>query len=111
MVTDLHTHYQEPEIRPPVRPDKPGIGKPSDHDTPVSSPITNWGKSNSRPYDVVEIQRIPLSKMDQFGQWIVGEPFSEVYESKTSTEKVEKLQSIIKEKTDTIFPMKKVKMV
>jgi hypothetical protein len=35
IITDLHRYYQEPIILPPLKPDKLGIGKPSDHSVPV----------------------------------------------------------------------------
>ena len=42
LVTDLHTYYQEPFIQPPIKPDNPNEGKPSDQKAPVANPISNW---------------------------------------------------------------------
>ena len=33
LITDLHNFYSEVEIRPLLKPDIEGVGKPSDHDT------------------------------------------------------------------------------
>ena len=50
IVTDLHPYYTTPIILPPVQPDIPGVGSPSDHSTPFCTPKTDWNKSDSKSY-------------------------------------------------------------
>ena len=110
IVTDLHEYYSEPEILPPVKPDVIGNGVPSDHSTPFSEPIRDWSKSGRKKYRTITIRRMPESGVQRFGQWISKESFTQIFQVKSSTEKVRAFQNLMKNKIDDIFPEKTIKI-
>ena len=110
IVTDLHAYYSEPLVLPPVQPDIPGVGMPSDHSTPIAVPYTDTSKPRLKTYKFINVRPTPDSGIRNFGKWILRDPFEEVGESEDPTTNVEKFNSIIEKKIDEIFPKKRIKI-
>ena len=110
IITDLHQYYDEPEIRRPINPDVIGKGVPSDHSTPFTEPIINWGHSKIKKYKSVSIRRMPQSSIEQFGRWMIQEKFVNIFATGSSTKKVNELQTLMDTKINEIFPQKTIKI-
>ena len=109
IITDLHSHYDEPTIFPPVKPDLPGVGKPSDHSTPFAPVHLDTSKIRKR-YRLCTVRPLPDSRIRQFGKWIVSEPFKNVTLADNPTDKVEEFNSMMTKKLDDICPSRTVKI-
>ena len=114
IITNLHQFYQVPEIVPPVQPDDPTRGVPSDHSTPLALPVSA-DNHVTREYRTATVRPLPESGIELFNQWMTTlnwEPMltlSDEGVELTPTEQVEKLQSTIEKKLNEIFPMKTIK--
>lgn len=105
ILTNLHQFYCVPVIVPPVQPDRPGHGVPSDHSVPVAHPKTDIG-SNVNEYKTVTTIPLPESGIREFGQWICDEKWLEFDKNKTPNEQAQFLQKILSDKVDIFFPQK-----
>ena len=56
IITNLHQYYLEPVIVPPVPPDDPNCGVPSDHDVPVATPIHRHDQNVVKHYTEVQFR-------------------------------------------------------
>ena len=63
IVTDLWEHYQDPEILPPLQPDVPGIGKPSDHNV---QKYVDRRRPKAKSYIIKCVRPFPDSGMSEF---------------------------------------------
>ena len=76
MLTNMHTLYAVPMIVPPVPPDDATNGAPSDHSTPIATPIAVSVNRKTREYTTRVSRPLPDSGVREFGQWIVQEDWS-----------------------------------
>ena len=104
LISNIHTLYLPPIIVPPVQPDNPTTGKPSDHLVPVQYPISGTGGSVSREYKEKSFQPIPASGVQRFGNW------EGVSEELNPDEQLKQLNKILLPKIKHYFPHKTVKM-
>ena len=107
IITNLHQLYTEPQIVPPVPPDDPNKGAPSDHSVPVAWPVSNQTQCQPRQYKVVQFRPLPPEGVEKFGDWIISEDWKCLDEG-TPTEQVKKMESKFENKMDESFPMKKL---
>ena len=104
ILTNLHQFYCVPIVVPPVQPDRPGHGVPSDHSVPVAHPKITIG-SNINEYKTVTARPLPESGIREFGKWICNEEWMELYTEEPSKQALQ-LQNILSEKFEKFFPLK-----
>ena len=110
IVTDLWEYYTTPEILPPLNPDIPGCGKPSDHSCPFARTYLDRSRPKEKNYDLKSIRAFPQSGIIEFGQWIQHENFDSVTKLSSPTDQVAALEKLVSDKVETIFPMKEIKI-
>ena len=111
ILTNLHPYYGTPVILPPVHPDVPGQGVPSDHSVPLAVPHTDPARAPVRYYKTITSRPLPDSKLRNFGQWITEETWDcvDAGEGDPSVQ-VRNFDDIIKKKLDLYIPQKTVKI-
>ena len=72
ILTNLHHLYHVPVVVPPVFPDDPNHGVPSDHRIPIAKPLSSSSPIRSSEYQTKSVQPIPESGIIKFGQWITN---------------------------------------
>ena len=102
--------YCVPIITPPVLPDNPLYGAPSDHNTPVVVPLANTTIHQAREYVVKTTRPLPQSGIMEFGNWLSKEEWIKLLGNVGPTQQVLQFESIMKQKLDVIFPTKSVKI-
>ena len=90
---------------PPVPCDDPTKGVPSDHSTPVAHPLSS-DYQNKNVYKTKVAQPLPDSGIREFGRWISAEDWASVPDNISPTEQVQKLQELLTDKMNEIFPKK-----
>ena len=78
ILTNLHWAYSVPIIAPPVPPDDPRCGVPSDHSTPIATPLTLDSVDQPREYITKTYRPLPESGIREFGQGICNEALDRV---------------------------------
>ena len=109
LITDLSGHYDETMIMPPIEPDVPGDGKPSDHSGVLGKPRVGSEREH-KTYETKVIRPLPDSKMHDFGQWLVKETFDNIKNVDSPTEMVKVFQETINKKIEEVFPEKELKV-
>ena len=109
-ITNLFPYYNAPLIIPPVQPDVPGQGVPSDHSVPLCIPHTDPHNPPAREYKTIISRPLPESKVREFGQWLVDKTWDHIDESGTPSEQVEVFEKEMKERLDLHFPQKITKI-
>ena len=94
----MATLYCVPIIAPPVPPDDPLCGVPSDHSTPVATPLATDTLQQTRDYVVKVSRPLPESGMLEFGEWICKEDWSGIPENADPTEQVLAFENIVNQK-------------
>ena len=110
MLTNMHSLYCVPIITPPVQPDNPQCGVPSDHSTPVAIPLAPDTLQQIREYVVKVTRPLPESGMLEFGEWMCNEEWAEISGNIDPSEQVRIFEDIVKQKLDVIFPTKSVRI-
>ena len=111
ILTNLYPYYNTPIILPPVQPDIPGQGVPSDHSVPLVVPHTDPSIPPARHFKTILTRPLPDSKLRNFGQWITSETWECVnaWEGDPSKQ-VEFFENVVKLKLDEFLPQKMVKI-
>ena len=109
ILTNLHALYGVPVIVPPVPPDDPTCGVPSDHSTPVATPLALDSTRRSHEYTTRWYRPLPDSGIREFGQWICNADWERL-PGLDPTSQVFKFEAIMNNKIDGIFPQKSVKI-
>ena len=102
------TFYKTPIIIPPVQPDDPSKGKPSDHYVPVCVPHMDRHTPPTRNYRTVTFWPLPESSLRKFGEWIVTEKWEGVRGKITPTLQPVAFEKLLKDKLDLFCPEKTV---
>ena len=110
ILMNTFTYYKTPVIVPPIQPDDPARGKPSDHYVPVCVPHTDRHTPPSRNYRTVTFRSLPESGIRKFGEWIVTENWEGVRGESTPSLQAAVFEKILKEKLDLFCPVKTVKI-
>ena len=97
-------------IVPPVLPDDPSNGVPSDHSTPIATPLAQLSSAVSREYVTRTYRPLPESGLREFGEWFCREGWDGIADNTTPTEQVREFEDIITNKLNTILPTKTVKL-
>ena len=97
-------------VVPPVQPDDPNNGVPSDHSIPIATPLTNNTPNRMVQYETKVVQPLPQSGLIDFGQWVTTEKWESVISDKNPNEQVNQFENLLTEKMDMIFPKKTIRM-
>ena len=109
IVTDVGHLYNEPVICPPLPPDIPGNGVPSDHMTVHATPIND---SCPQPcYAIIETSR-PLTTQAKLSlaSWVQYESWKEVLEKDDSSSMVDSFNTLVEQKIKEHCPLKTLKL-
>ena len=63
IIMNLISYYNSPFIAPPLQPDDPNKGKPSDHCVPVCTPHTDRYSAPRRNYRIIKYRPLPESSV------------------------------------------------
>ena len=112
ILTNMHALYSVPVITPPVPPDDWNYGVPSDHSTPVATPLAQKSSANAgrREYITRIYRPLPESGVREFGEWICSEEWGDISENISPSEQVQEFESIMTTKLNDILPQKSVKL-
>ena len=109
-LTNLFSYYNAPIIIPPVQPDVPGQGVPSDHSVPLCVPHTDPSNPPARVYRTVVSRPLPDSKLRSFGQWITAETWNGIVDDEDPSNQVETFDELMNQNIDKHFPLKVTKI-
>ena len=98
LITNLSGLYNTPYIAPPLQPDDPSAGRPSDHSVPVAAPHTDRFKPAERQYRIIKFRPLPESSVRNFGAWIVSEKWDSIKSNMSPTEQALELDKILGQK-------------
>ena len=110
LIMNLSKYYNSPIIAPPICPDDPEHGKPSDHSVPICSPHTNPYTPPVRTWKYHTYRPLPDSSVRKFGQWITAETWEGLSHCQTATELASKFEGILKTNLDKHCPTKTTKI-
>ena len=103
-------YYKSPIIAPPIEPDDPSSGKPSDHSVPVCIPHTDRYTRPERSYRVQKYRPLPASGVAKFGEWIMNEDWDSISVRLSPTEQVSMFEHLVQLKLDQFCPEKVIKL-
>ena len=107
ILTNLGQFMSVPYIAPPVQPDDPTTGVPSDHDTAVAEPLAGAGCQVTREYKLRTWQPFPDSGMREFGSWLQSVKWKgELTWDLSPTEQAIKMENILNQRVEFQFPKK-----
>ena len=107
IVTNLDRYYQEPFIVPPLVPDKPGHGVPSDHSGACVIPITGHGSRARRNITRKLIRPLPASLIEVFERKLAAQDY-DALKHLTVDQMVETYQTITSTVLSETFPLKSI---
>ena len=110
IIMNLSGFYNCPIIAPPIQPDNPSKGKPSDHSVPVCSPHTDRYSAARRNFKVIKYRPLPDSSVRKFGEWIVTEGWESVQDNLSPTEQVAEFERLVQDKLNQFCPEKELKL-
>ena len=110
IIMNTNCYYNTPIIVPPIKPDDPQKGKPSDHWVPVCTPHTDRYKPANRNFRTVKYRPLPESSIRQFGEWIVKEGWQNIEEDMSPSDQAMAFERILQNKLDTFCPEKSMKI-
>ena len=110
IVTDIGHFYNEPVIRPPLLPDIPGHGVPSDHCIVHAIPNKDSSKPPKRSSIVKTNRPLTTQAKVDIASWIQAESWQSVLSSNDSSSMVENFTTLVNQKIDENCPKKKFKV-
>ena len=110
IIMNTNSYYNSPIIVPPITPDNPKKGKPSDHWVPVCTPHTDRFKPAARNFKIVKYRPLPESSVRQFGEWIVTEGWQDIKEDMSPTAQAATFEEILQNKLNLFCPEKTMKI-
>ena len=103
-------YYNSPIIAPPINPDDPSSGKPSDHSVPVCIPHTDRYSRPERSYRIQRYRPLPDSGVAKFGEWIMHEDWASISKHLSPTEQVHQFEQLTLKKLNQCCPEKEIKI-
>ena len=110
ILTNMHQLYSIPIIAPPVPPDDPLCGVPSDHSTPIAIPLSTNTVQQTREFVTKVSRPLPDSGILEFGEWICSEDWTDIPDNVDPTSQVIEFEKLLNKKLDVIFPKKLVRI-
>ena len=109
LIMNTSSYYKSPLIAPPIQPDNPNTGQPSDHSVPICIPHTDRHTPPERNYRIIKYRPLPESSLRRFGEWIVGESWDSVSTELSATEQALQFEKLVRTKLDEFCPGKQMK--
>ena len=109
IVTDIGQFYDEPVIRPPVKPDNPALGSPSDHKIVFAKTKSSSSQPVQRVTRIRHVRPLPDSAMAGFASWVQHESWRFVYDGADVSDMVERFNFIVGQNLDYFCPTKSVR--
>ena len=103
-------YYSSVTIVPPIQPDDPTKGKPSDHSVPVCVPHTDRYSRPERSFKTVKYRPMPESSIRKFGEWIVSEGWEGLRGDLTPSQQTKVFEDKIQEMLNKFCPEKTVRI-
>ena len=110
IIMNMKSYYNSAIIVPPIKPDNPSKGKPSDHWVPVCTPHTDRHNPPSRLFKTIKYRPLSDSSVRSLGEWIVKEDWQSVDTSLSASEQVALFESLCQEKLDLFCPIKEFRV-
>ena len=108
ILSNLHCFYNVPEIVPPIPPDVPGKGVPSDHSGVIATPHTNSTQAPKTNKVRKNIRPVPESLLQVFAEKLSKADFSLVFTQLTPTLMVAEYQEMMNKMVTETFPLKTI---
>ena len=110
ILMNTFAYFNSAIIVPPIQPDDPVKGKPSDHSVPVCVPHTDRYNRPRRSYKTIKYRPLPESSLRKLGEWIVTEEWGDIKGDLSPTQQVKAFETLILNKLDHFCPEKTVKL-
>ena len=110
IIMNLSGLYNSPIIAPPIQPDNPNKGKPSDHSVPVCTPHTDRYRPAQRNYRTIKYRPLPDSSVRKFGDWLVQEDWDRLKDDMSPTQMSVVFEQLVGNKLNQLCPEKEVKV-
>ena len=110
LIMNASRYYNTPIIAPPIQPDNPNTGQPSDHSVPVCTPHTDRYTRPARIYKIIRYRPLPQSSLSQLGQWIVSQPWDSLNDDLSPTEQAKVFEESLTNKLNLFCPEKELKL-
>ena len=110
IIMNTNCYFNSPFIAPPIKPDNPLKGKPSDHWVPVCVPHTDRYSPPSRNYKVIKYRPLPESSLRRFGEWIVSQGWESLDSNLSPTEQASAFEQVMVENLNIFCPEKSMKI-
>ena len=107
---NLNSYFSSPIIAPPLQPDDPNKGNPSDHSVPVCTPHTDRYRPAARNYRIIKHRPMPDSSVRKFGEWIVSEDWNCVNSELSAAEQSVVFEQLLSDKLNYFCPEKELKL-
>ena len=108
-IIGINPKFKKPSTIPPIKPDKEGLGSPSDHLGVLVQPTDNWSAPNKK-IKVIRYRTFPESGMREFGQLLMKEEWKSLEEEMTPTEMVDNFEKVSGDMIEKNFPMREMKV-
>ena len=106
---NVSRYYNSPIIAPPIQPDNPETGQPSDHSVPVCTPHTDRYTRPARSYKIIKYRPLTQSSLSQLGQWIVSQSWDSL-DDLSPTQQANVFEEILTSKLNQFGPEKELKL-
>ena len=110
LIMNLSKFYNSPIIAPPIKPDDPSQGEPSDNSVPVCIPHTDRFNPPSRTWRSHTFRPLTDSRVRKFGEWLTSKVWHELDNNLTATEQVSVFEKIILDSLNQFCPEKTTKI-
>ena len=110
IIMNTSGYYQSPIIAPPIQPDDPSTGQPSDHSVPVCTPHTDRYTRPERNYRIIKYRPLPESSVRRFGEWMVSESWNKVSHEKSPTDQALMFEKLLMTNLNKFCPMKEMRI-
>ena len=110
LIMNTSGYYKSPLIAPPIHPDNPNTGQPSDHSVPICIPHTDIHTPPEGNYKIIKYRPLPETSVRRFGEWIVGESWDSVSSELSATQQAIQFENLVKENLDKFCPEKQMKL-
>ena len=110
IITNLHQFYLTPIVVPPVAPDDPQRGVPSDHSVPIATPMSSNSQCQSKQYRTIQFRPLPQEGIEHFGDWLKTESWNCLNGEMPPTEQVKVMETKFVEKLEKCLPQKQLKI-
>ena len=109
ILSNMAENYGTDEVYKAIDPDDTAKAKPSDHDPAIVHPLDDVD-DKTREYKEIRFRPLPNSGIQLFANLVIEEEWEQVKSSDDPTDQVLVLNSLLKEKLESAFPMKTLKI-